>query len=243
VSFNQDWEREAENWVAWARTPGHDVYWHYRDAFFALLPPAGRATIEIGCGEGRVARDLAARGHSVTAVDASPTLLRAAAEAHNEGRYLLADAAALPFADASFDLAVAYNSLMDVQDMPAAVREAARVLAPGGRLAACVTHPLADAGAFAADGAGAPFVIADTYFGRRRFEGALERAGLKMTFRGWAYPLEDYSRALEAAGLVIQALREPPFPAADPTEQKWRRIPMFLMFRALKPAPGPALPA
>jgi SAM-dependent methyltransferase len=165
-------------------------------------------------------------------------------QSDNEGRYLLADAAALPFADASFELAVAYNSRMDVQDMPAALREAARVLTPRGRMAACVTHPLANAGAFAADDPGAPFVIAETYFGRRCFEGTDERSGLRMTFHGWSYSLEDYSRALEAAELVIEALREPPFPGCDPVEQRWRRVPLFLMFRARKScAADPAPPA
>jgi hypothetical protein len=57
VSFNADWEQESGNWLAWARTPDHDAYWRYRDAFFALVPPPGRATLEVGCGEGRVARD------------------------------------------------------------------------------------------------------------------------------------------------------------------------------------------
>src|SRR5262245_24605603 len=59
------WEDQAENWLAWARTPGHDAYWSYRDLFFRLLPAPGRRTLEVGCGEGRVARDLAARGHRV----------------------------------------------------------------------------------------------------------------------------------------------------------------------------------
>lgn len=54
MTLNADWDREAANWLAWARTPGHDVYWHYRDAFFALVPTAGEATLEVGCGEGRV---------------------------------------------------------------------------------------------------------------------------------------------------------------------------------------------
>jgi SAM-dependent methyltransferase len=232
MSFNADWEREAANWLAWARTPGHDVYWHYRSAFFELVPPAGSATLEIGCGEGRVARDLAARGHRVTGVDAAPTLLEAAAEAHPEGRYLLADASELPFEDASFDLVVAYNSLMDVQDMPGAVREAARVLRPRGHLCVCVTHPLADAGRFAAEEDDAPFVIAGSYLESRRFEGRFERDGLEMTFRGWSYPLETYSRALEAADLHIEALREPPMPDGDADQARWRRVPMFLMFRA-----------
>ena len=76
-----EWEPEAENWVRWARTPGHDAYWYYRDSFFDLIVPApGRRTLEIGCGEGRVARDLAARGHRVTAIDTAHTLLRHARE-------------------------------------------------------------------------------------------------------------------------------------------------------------------
>jgi SAM-dependent methyltransferase len=238
MSFDAEWEREAENWLAWARTPGHDAYWHYRSAFFALVPPAGSATLEIGCGEGRVARDLAARGHRVTGVDAAPTLLRAAAAAHAGGRYLVADAADLPFEDSSFDLVVAYNSLMDVQDMPGAVREAARVLQPHGRLCVCVTHPLADAGRFATPQGDAPFVIQGSYLESRRFEGRFQRDGLEMTFRGWTHPLEAYSRALEAAHLRIEALREPAMPAEEAErhrdEWRWRRLPMFLMFRAAR---------
>jgi 2-polyprenyl-3-methyl-5-hydroxy-6-metoxy-1,4-benzoquinol methylase len=69
------WEAEAENWIRWARTPGHDAYWRYREAFFALVPAARRATLEVGCGERRVARDLTARGHHVTGIDSSPTPL------------------------------------------------------------------------------------------------------------------------------------------------------------------------
>jgi SAM-dependent methyltransferase len=207
-------------------------------AFFELVPRAGSATLEVGCGEGRVARDLAARGHHVTGVDAAPTLLHAAAAAHAGGRYVVADAADLPFEDSSFDLVVAYNSLMDVQDMPGAVREAARVLQPHGHLCVCVTHPLADAGRFATAERDAPFVIEGSYLESRRFEERFERAGLEMTFRGWTYPLEEYCRALEAAHLRIEALREPAMSAEEaerhPDDQGWRRLPMFLMFRATR---------
>ena len=79
------WEDRASQWLAWARTPGHDAYWRYRDAFLALVPPPAGRTLEVGCGEGRVTRDLAARGHAVTALDASPTLVAAAAERDPEG--------------------------------------------------------------------------------------------------------------------------------------------------------------
>jgi SAM-dependent methyltransferase len=233
------WEAEAENWVRWARTPGHDAYGVYSPSFFdEIVPPPGRQTLEIGCGEGRVARDLKARGHRMVAIDSSPTLLRYAKEADADSRYELADAAALPFADGSFDLVVAYNSLMDVADMPAAIREAARVLQPRGQFCICVTHPLNDAGAFETDEPDAAFAIRDSYFGRRRFEAHFERDGLQITFRGWMYALEDYCRALEAAGFVIECLREPaPSDEAlrqQPALERRRRIPVFLMMRAVR---------
>ena len=59
---------------------------------------------------------------------------------------------------------------------------------------------------------------------------AVERKGLAFTFDGWCYPLEAYTRALEEAGLLIEAIREP----ADPAGGRWARVPMFLMWRALK---------
>ena len=236
-------EWQAESWLRWARTPGHDAYWQYRDAFFdELLPAPGHLTLEVGCGEGRVARDLARHGHRVVAVDASPTLAASAAAADPTGRYLVADAAALPFGDGCFDLVVAYNSLMDVDDMPAAVAEAARVLQPGRPLCVSVTHPTADAGRFQSTDPDAPFIIAGSYLGRHRVDEPFERDGLQMHFTGWRYPLEAYARALEDAGLLIDRLREPPAPASAlttrPGYERWQRLPNFLHLRAVKPVSG-----
>jgi hypothetical protein len=87
------------------------------------------------------------------------------------------------------------SSLMDIEDMPRAVRGSARVLAPGGQLRACVTHPLADAGRWERREADAPFVIEGSYFGRLPFEGRSSATGSSLAFQGWCYPLEDYFRA------------------------------------------------
>ena len=122
--------------------------------------------------------------------------------------------------------------------MPAAVHEAARVLRPGRHFCVSVTHPMNDAGIFESTDPNAAFVIRGSYFGRRPFEGHLERDGLQMTFRGWMYALEDYFRALEAAGFVVERLREPAATeeaaAWQPGFRRWQRVPMFLQLRAVK---------
>lgn len=224
------WEDRAEGFIAWARTPNHDAYWLYREAFFELLPPAGRRTLEVGCGEGRVSRDLRDRGHAVTGLDAAPTLVAAAAEADPRSEYVVGAAERLTFEDDSFDLVVAYNSLMDVEDMPVAIAEAARVLESGGRFCVCVTHPFRDAGRFASREDGAPFVVAGSYFEEGSYELTAERDGLSFTFASRTYPLASYMRALEEAGLLVEALREP-----VGFDDRDRRMPQFLHLRALKP--------
>lgn len=230
-----EWEPEAENWVRWARKPGHDAYWYYRDGFFDLMVPApGRRTLEIGCGEGRVARDLIARGHRVTGIDTARTLLRYARQDDPTAAYARATGAALPFPDRCFDRVVAYNSLQVVDDMAATLREAARVLDRGGYLCACVAHPVTDLGHFVGDDADRRLRMRRRYFETQRVEDSVELDGLTMTFRGWTYSLEQYAVALEQAGLQIEAMREPRPTAAAERYELWRTVPLFLYVRALK---------
>ena len=231
----EHWEHESSNWATWARRPDFDAYWKYSAKFFELLPPPAERTLEVGCGEGRVCRDLAKRGHRMAAVDVVQTLIRLAKDADEQSSYIRADAAALPFADESFDLVVFYNTLMDIDEMELSVLEAARVLRHGGALCACVTHPLADAGRYESDDSDARFIIEGTYLGERRWLAIeIERGGARMNFAGWAYPLEGYFGAMERAGFVIQAVREPSA-NEDGDDKRWRGIPLFLMWRAVKP--------
>jgi SAM-dependent methyltransferase len=231
----EHWERAAHQWAAFTRGPEPDAYRDYAPRFFAFLPPPSGRTLEVGCGEGRVTRDLRARGYDTVSIDAAPTMVELARASDPTGTYLVSDAATLPFPDRSFALVVAYNVLMDVDDLLGTVREAARVLAPGGRFAACLTHPLSDAGRFAERSAEAPFVISGSYLGSRRFEAVFRRNGVNMPFAGWAHPLEAYFEAFEAAGLVLEALREPASTPEmidrDPAEARWGRIPNFLFLR------------
>lgn len=230
---HRHWERYADEWITWVRTPDHDSFWFYRDQFRVFVPPPGRATVEIGCGEGRIARELTDLGHTVTAVDRSPTLLEAARRAGSAAGYVLADATRLPFGDAGVDQVIAYNMLMDVDDMPAVVAEGGRILRPGGVLTLSIVHPFTERGRFTSREPDTPFVMEGSYFGRRAFEAIESRDGLSMHFAGWSHPLEDYVAAVRDAGLTIVDLREPrPDPADERRAIRWRRMPLFLWMSA-----------
>ena len=233
------WEEHAAEFIAWAREPGFDSYWRFhRDQFLELLPPPGRRTLDLGCGEGRLSRDLAALGHSMAAADASPTMLAAAREADPALDAHLADAADLPFEDGAFDLVVAFMSLQDVDDLEGAIREAARVLEPGGRLCLAVVHPLNSAGRFEGEEASSPFVIEGSYLDRSFYADDIVRDGLQMTFVSAHRPLQAYVDALADAGLLLERLRETDVPASAitrPRSARWQRLPLFLHVRALKP--------
>jgi SAM-dependent methyltransferase len=232
VSLQEAWERHSANWVRWARAPDHDSYWRFhREPFLASLPAPGRLTLDLGCGEGRVSRDLRALGHRVVGVDLSPSMIAAAQEADPDGEYVEADVADLPFEDGVADLALAFMSLMDMDDMPRAVKEIGRVLDPGGRFVAAVVHPINSAGEFVPrDGdETAPYRI-ESYLGRRRYLDHLERDGYEMTFESLHFTLEDYSRALEEAGFVFERVQE----RYDDENPRWRRVPLFLLWTAVK---------
>jgi SAM-dependent methyltransferase len=228
------WSQVAEEWVAWARKPNHDAFWAYRAALAAFIGSGNGRALDVGCGEGRISRELTACGFEVTAVDPVSRLVRAAIEAQSARNYAVAPAAELPFGNAQFDLVVAYNVLMDVEDVSTTLKELRRVLCPTGLLIISICHPFVDHGCFASKETNSPFVVEGTYFGRQRFDGVEERDGLRMHFAGWSYPLEAYGIALEEAGLAITSLREP-VPDLDDGRNHmapWLRMPLFLWLKA-----------
>jgi 2-polyprenyl-3-methyl-5-hydroxy-6-metoxy-1,4-benzoquinol methylase len=73
-------QARADAWVRWARSPElDDDFWlfHLR-RFLDLLPAPGRLTVDVGCGEGRLTRALAAAGYRVVGADTASALVKAA---------------------------------------------------------------------------------------------------------------------------------------------------------------------
>jgi len=236
------WERNADDWIRWARDPaeldGHYIRYH-RDLFVRLLPPTRARTLDLGCGEGRLARDLTELGYEVVAVDASPTMVSAAREAAPDMEIHHADAAALPLPDSSFELVLAFMSLQDTNDLVGAVREATRVLVSGGHFCLAIVHPLNSAGGFAVREADAAFVIRGSYLDESYFVDEIERGGAKLRLESVHRPIQRYTDALADAGLLIERIREVGLPEHADKKQyspRWRRIPLFLHLRAVKPA-------
>ena len=113
----------------------------------AVLSRKPRSAIDLGCGEGWLARALAAQGVDVLGVDAVPGLVEAA-RAHGGGRFETMTYAQIAAGqlDARADVAVCNFSLLGKQSTEAVLAAVPRLLGPGGALLVQTLHPLAACG-------------------------------------------------------------------------------------------------
>jgi SAM-dependent methyltransferase len=259
------WEANAETWTRHARA-GYDIY---RDglntpAFLDMLPPVhGLSGLDLGCGEGSNTRELVRLGARMHAIDVAPTFIRYARDAERAEplgiAYLVADATDLPFASGSFDFATAFMSMMDMADHGAALREAARVVRPGGFLQFSILHPCfvpphrrvlrEPNGTTRAIEIGGYFDATDGRIDAFRFENAPQEERDKTepflvprfhrTLSGWVH-------LIVKAGLVIERFGEPRVSVdvakAEPALEDTLVAPLFLHVRARKPADPPRKP-
>lgn len=232
-----NWEEHADDWAHFARSPRHDhFFWDFNGPrFLQLVPAPGDLTLDIACGEGRLGRLLAERGHRVLAIDRSPSLARMAKEGGDQ-EIAVGDAAALPVATGIADIATAFMSLQDIPGLEASVKEVARALVPGGTFCIAIAHPLRSAGRFAGKHADSEFILT-SYFDERRWPWSTQHTGVRITLPGVHRPLEAYTGALESAGFVIETLNEPRPSSEDvaghEASARWVRIPCFLHLRAV----------
>ncbi|MBL1080086.1 class I SAM-dependent methyltransferase [Nocardia sp. 2] len=220
--------RNAEFWIGVIRE-GLDPYQRELTdpaLYAAIGDPAGLDILDAGCGEGYLARELAARGaRHVHGVDTCAEFVDAA-RAHPGHRpevvsFHHADVAALPLPDDSVDLVVANRLPNGITSPAQRFSEFARVLRPTGRAILLGMHPCFYA-ARAERGATGDFSL-DAYFGVRTVEqpftvaGRVSPAASVQSF----YSLEHYVGMVLAAGFAITGLSEPHPSATQRQQNPW----------------------
>jgi SAM-dependent methyltransferase len=230
------WERNA-SW--WQRTfaAGDDP--EYEEQILPLVARhlgSARRVLDIGCGEGQVARRVAALGAEVVGVDPTASQVR---EARVRGRgptYARGRAEALPCRSGAFDAVVLCLALEHVDAFEVAFDEVARVLEPGGRFLLVLCHPFLQApgsGWVDDQAAGEHYWRIGAYLPE---EAETDEVAAGVELRFFHRPLNRYVHAMGRAGLLIDDMEEPS-PPATLLSEVWQfpqasTIPRVLFVRA-----------
>jgi SAM-dependent methyltransferase len=231
------WESSAQAWIESMGERGERGDWgrqHVLDPVMLSRVAEGRFSnaLDVGCGEGRFCRMLKAAGVQATGIDPTRQLIELARERDPSGDYRLGRAEKLEFADATFDLAVSYITLIDIPDFRAAIREMARVLRPGGSLLVAnltgFTSACAERGWVKDDSGEYLHFPVDNYL--REFPFWFEWSGIRI--QNWHRPLAAYVSAFLAAGLVLTFFAEPePISGEQISQERFRRVPWFVVMQ------------
>jgi SAM-dependent methyltransferase len=238
------WEAHA-GWWQDQFTDGADPEYEEQIIPLALDLLAGYPRVlDLGTGEGQIARRVAAQGSAVVGLDPTPAQIAVAVSRGGPVRYLLGGAAGLPFADASFDAVLACLVFEHIDAVDDAIAEVARVLRPGGRFAFFLNHPLLQT-----PGSGwiddhildppeqywrlGPYLVETE---------TVEQVQKDVFIRFVHRPLHRYVNALGAAGLTLRRMIEPAPPvgflAQAPEYEEAATIPRLLVLVAERDGEG-----
>ncbi len=232
------WERTA-GWWQREFTDGADPEYEEQILPLAAEHLAGaRRVLDVGCGEGQVARLAASLGARSIGIDPTWAQLSAAVLRDGGPVYAAASAHRLPFSAASFDAVVACLVFEHIPDADAAIAEVARVLEPGGRFLFLLNHPLLQA-----PGSGwiddhilmeqywrvGPYLVEDT---------TMEEVDKGVVLPFVHRPLSRYVNAMARHGLLVTRMEEPaPPPGFLAIAEEYEfaaTIPRLLLMRAEK---------
>ncbi len=214
----QLWGAQARNWADLMEKMSLPIYHVVLDK-----TNVGRGTrlLDIGCGTGMLAQLAAQLGASVSGLDASEAELVIARERVPHGDFRCGEMEELLYSDASFDVATGFNSLQFADDPLSALREARRVVRPGGYVAMVVWGRMEDCevvttlkAAMAClppppPGTRGPFSLSAP----GKLESLMEEAWLTVCAKGdvscpYEYPDEEMAwKTISSAGPIVIAIR------------------------------------
>jgi SAM-dependent methyltransferase len=140
--MSEHWETHADWWID-GFTDGADPEYEEQILPLAAAELAGaQRVLDIGCGDGQVTRLAAALGAEAFGIDPTWNCVTVASQRGRAAGFARAGAAALPFADATFDAVVACLVFEHIRDVDEAIAEVSRVLQSGGRFCFFLNHPL-----------------------------------------------------------------------------------------------------
>jgi ubiquinone/menaquinone biosynthesis C-methylase UbiE len=198
------------DWYA-ATFSGSQLYRDVESCALRLLGPGPGRLLDMGCGAGPYTAAFVDAGWSVVGVDVSEDQLRLARE--RGLNVVLADAAALPFGDASLDAIVSIFTHTDIDEFAEALREAARVVRPRGRLVYVGAHPcfVGPHSLFPGEVEPVPTFHAGYYrdTSRRTEAPGITPGGLRIRVGARHLPLALFLQSFLNAGWLLERIEEP----------------------------------
>ena len=244
MSDNGLWDEHAQWWID-GFTDGADPEYVEQIIPLAVEELAGRhKVLDIGCGDGQIARALAAQGSEVLGVDPTQLHIDVAIERGGGPRYLLGGATNIPTDDETFDAVVACLVFEHIDQMDEAMTEVARVLKPNGQFSFFLNHPLLQT-----PGSGwiddhiidppeqywriGPYLVETE---------SIEEVEKDVYIRFIHRPLSRYVNALLANGMMLERMVEPSPPAGflarAPEYALAHTVPRLLYLRSTKQQPS-----